>query len=232
MDVDPHLITALVERWRPETHTFHLPCGEATVTLQDVAIIWGLPVRGRPVITVDFGRSKEDWVQYCQQFLGFSPQVIDFRGTSRLLLTAIRRHFQGIIITDDTDLMIVDQYLRLLEDFDKARKCSWASASLATLYRELCTASSADKCVIGGPCLLLQIWAWSRITTVVPHRVRSRVPLGRLFVDDDDVDAWPLPPYGARWMQFCTFTHTASHSVRIIRDMLDQLLPYQVYIHF
>ncbi|GFP94545.1 serine/threonine-protein phosphatase 7 long form homolog [Phtheirospermum japonicum] len=231
MDVDPHLITALVERWRPETHTFHLPCGEATVTLQDVAIIWGLPVRGRPVIAIDFGRSK---------------------------LTAIRRHFQGIIITDDTDQMIVDQYvrgvvltllasmvmpestgdsaslfhLRLLEDFDRSRKYSWASASLATLYRELCTASSADKCVIGGRCLLLQIWAWSRITTVVPHRVHSRVPLGRLFLDEEDVDAWPLPPYGACWMQFCTFTYTASHSLRIIRDMLDQLLPYQVYIHF
>ncbi|GFP86516.1 serine/threonine-protein phosphatase 7 long form homolog, partial [Phtheirospermum japonicum] len=86
--------------------------GEATVTLQDVAIIWGLPVRGRPVIAIDFGRSKEDWVQYCQQFLGFSPQVRDFRGTSRLLLTAIRRHFHGIIITDDTDQMIVDQYVR------------------------------------------------------------------------------------------------------------------------
>ncbi|GFQ08855.1 serine/threonine-protein phosphatase 7 long form homolog [Phtheirospermum japonicum] len=207
MDVDPHLITALVERWRPETHTFHLPCGGATVTLQDVAIIWGLPVRGRPVIAIDFGRLKEDWVQYCQQFLGFSPQVRDFRGTSRLLLTAIRRHFQGIIITDDIDQMIVNQYvrgvvltllagmvmpdstgdsasllhLRLLEDFDRARKYSWASASLATLYRELCTASSADKCVIGGPCLLRHIWAWSRITTVVPHRVRSRVPLGRVF---------------------------------------------------
>ncbi|KAL6321966.1 hypothetical protein AAG906_035881 [Vitis piasezkii] len=32
----------LVERWRSETHTFHLPVGEMTITLQDVAVILGL----------------------------------------------------------------------------------------------------------------------------------------------------------------------------------------------
>lgn len=44
--IDPSLITALVERWRPETNTFHLPFGEMTVTLEDVSILWGLPIQG------------------------------------------------------------------------------------------------------------------------------------------------------------------------------------------
>ncbi|KAH9611096.1 hypothetical protein KSS87_010230 [Heliosperma pusillum] len=47
--LDADLITALVERWRQETHTFHLPFGEATVTLQDVAMLFGLRISGRPV---------------------------------------------------------------------------------------------------------------------------------------------------------------------------------------
>ena len=32
--MDSAALTALLDRWRPETHTFHLPCGELTVTLQ------------------------------------------------------------------------------------------------------------------------------------------------------------------------------------------------------
>ncbi|MFQ6651283.1 hypothetical protein Gotur_023674, partial [Gossypium turneri] len=47
--VDPKLISALIERWRLETHTFHLPCGECTVTLEEVNLQLGLPVDGYPV---------------------------------------------------------------------------------------------------------------------------------------------------------------------------------------
>ncbi|RYR33305.1 hypothetical protein Ahy_A10g047872 [Arachis hypogaea] len=43
------LINTLIERWRPKTHTLYLPVGECAVTLEDVAIIFGLPTNGLPV---------------------------------------------------------------------------------------------------------------------------------------------------------------------------------------
>ena len=46
---DWHLISALVENWRLETHTFHLPGRECIITLQDVAILTGLPIDGHPI---------------------------------------------------------------------------------------------------------------------------------------------------------------------------------------
>src|SRR6266540_2598433 len=47
--LDRSLLSALVDRWRPETHMFHLPCGEMTPTLQDVTYLLGLPLVGDAV---------------------------------------------------------------------------------------------------------------------------------------------------------------------------------------
>jgi hypothetical protein len=47
--MDSAVLTTLVDRWRLETHTFHLPHGEITVTLQDVAMVLSLPIDGAPV---------------------------------------------------------------------------------------------------------------------------------------------------------------------------------------
>jgi Plant mobile domain len=46
IQIDRDLISAIIERWRRETHTFHLPVGEMTVTLEDVSCLWGLPING------------------------------------------------------------------------------------------------------------------------------------------------------------------------------------------
>ncbi|CAL1384577.1 unnamed protein product [Linum trigynum] len=45
---DDGLIMAMAENWCPETNTFVFPWGEATVTLEDVMILGGLPVSGNP----------------------------------------------------------------------------------------------------------------------------------------------------------------------------------------
>ena len=48
--IDHCLISALVERWRLKTHTFHLPHGEMSITLQDVEVIYGLSIEGEVLV--------------------------------------------------------------------------------------------------------------------------------------------------------------------------------------
>ena len=69
MEVDHALITALVEQWRPETHTFHLPHGEMGITLQDMEVMLGLLVDGLPVT----GRTDYVWSVLCEELLGHKP---------------------------------------------------------------------------------------------------------------------------------------------------------------
>ncbi|XP_016706905.1 serine/threonine-protein phosphatase 7 long form homolog [Gossypium hirsutum] len=61
--LDPPLISALIERWRPETNTFHLPYDQCTITLEDVNLQLSLLVDGDvitgPVVTVDWTATRE-----------------------------------------------------------------------------------------------------------------------------------------------------------------------------
>ncbi|MBA0798293.1 hypothetical protein Gohar_008898, partial [Gossypium harknessii] len=68
--LDPPLISALVERWRLVTHTFHLPCSECTITLKDISLQLGLPVDGE-VITGPM--ASVDWSATCEQLIGKVP---------------------------------------------------------------------------------------------------------------------------------------------------------------
>ncbi|KAI3446818.1 hypothetical protein Pfo_003483 [Paulownia fortunei] len=178
---DFHLITALVERWRRETHTFHFRVGEATITLQDIAVIWDFPIDGRPVTGVNHEMSIPQWMQYCEVTLGFHPEPEHFRG-AHLYTTALAQHMRQHLVTDDSDEEHVYQYARTcafmlfggvmypdssgnsipllylpkFKNVDELSGYSWGSTVLVFLYCELCTACSKIKCNIGGALQLLQ----------------------------------------------------------------------------
>ena len=69
--INGEIVNAFVERWRPETHTFHLTCGEATITLQDVSVLLALPVDDNPLI----GNITIDGIDMCEQYLGVRPNA-------------------------------------------------------------------------------------------------------------------------------------------------------------
>ncbi|KAG5550245.1 hypothetical protein RHGRI_015266 [Rhododendron griersonianum] len=104
--LDRVFITALIERWRPETHTFHLRSGESTVTLQDVEIITGLLVDGR-LVTGDsrFDKVEEgdDKVTVLRKARGYILQLIG-----------------GIVLPDQSSSHVHLYFLSLLDDLQLA----------------------------------------------------------------------------------------------------------------
>ncbi|KAL8157193.1 hypothetical protein AgCh_002050 [Apium graveolens] len=73
LQLDWSLISALVERWRPETHTFHLPMGEVTITLPDVGVLLGLPLDGDAVISDVTPGPDMSWRSYVAELFGRDP---------------------------------------------------------------------------------------------------------------------------------------------------------------
>lgn len=68
------LISAFVERWQPETNTFHLPFGEMSISLEDVSILLKIPVTGKVVLADNFSRyteeSRVEAIQLVSKLLG------------------------------------------------------------------------------------------------------------------------------------------------------------------
>ncbi|XP_027364651.1 protein MAIN-LIKE 2-like [Abrus precatorius] len=152
--IDRHLITALVERWRLETHTFHMPPGECTITLQDIAIQTGLRIDGKAVIAAVGG----DKTQIVEDLLGIRPPADAFMGSSlklswldqhfthvamhnhnelqltRFARTYILRLIGGFMLANHSSSRVPVRYLPLLEDFTITAQYSWGAAALAFLY--------------------------------------------------------------------------------------------------
>ena len=195
--MDGAALTALVDRWRPETHTFHLPSGEMTVTLQDVAMILGLPIDG---VAVSGDINSAGWRDRVGEWLGVRPEdpPADTRDNrpSAVLASWLRAHFNvcppdadddtvrrfarawiwhllgSFLFPDGTGNAVSWIYLPILANLATAGTYSWGSATLACLYRHLCDACrsrSADG-NLGGCTYLLQIWMWERFPVGRPTR--------------------------------------------------------------
>ena len=103
------LIIEFVDRWRPKTHSFHLPHGEMTITLQDVGVIIGMPIEGEAMV----GFTKRIWKFVCNEMLGI--QILD---ENKTVLDGQRIQIKALVdriaqsLPSDADELQVHQYAR------------------------------------------------------------------------------------------------------------------------
>ncbi|KAL8119562.1 hypothetical protein AgCh_016895 [Apium graveolens] len=233
---DAGLISAFLDRWRPETHTFHLRFGEATVTLEDVYYILGLRSVGRPVLPIggDVGASLHhellgvvldpelDMDVIKKGEIKTSWLVRQFGDYSRLhssaghdyeheLLYHTRAHLLlliGSTVPNYSGYCMPLNLLPFVRHVEHISTYSWGTACLAYLYRRLCSTGIGYKSELCGSMTLLQVWIYEHCTTLAP--IQRNVYLMQ-------------HPGALRWMVSLNATTVQTHSLRGIRYDLDTM---------
>jgi hypothetical protein len=201
-------VSAFIERWQPETNTFHLPFGEMSITLDDVYCILGIPITGRAVSAepVEF----PDAVKLVRETLGVSvaaarQELLQGRGTS-VRLEWLRTTFSGVnsaydaesircaarayllfllgctLFADKTATRVPVVYLRLLIDLDTVSTVAWGAGALAFLYRQLGLATRSGVRQMAGYMTLLEAWLYEHFRLVCPHaNIHYRANTARVY---------------------------------------------------
>lgn len=178
--VDPNLLSAFVERWHPETSSFHMPFGEMTITLDDVACLLHLPVRG--IFFTPRSATMEEAAALARELLGVTyeyalEETSAQRGgyfTQQWLYDIYLMHCQHeryvyaarawllllvgcTIFTDKSYTRVDAKWLPMFRDLSTCRTYSWASAALVCLYDNLNDASMFSTKALAGYATLLQV---------------------------------------------------------------------------
>ncbi|KAH6779634.1 Aminotransferase-like [Perilla frutescens var. hirtella] len=232
ISLDNPLISALVERWRKETNTFHMTVGEMTITLEDVAYLLGLRIDGEPVIGVTYTTCDS----VCIKYLGKAPDSGYTSGGMVKLswlkeafsecpedasIEDVERHTRAYLLylvgstifSTTTGNKVPVMYLPLFENFDEAGKYAWGAATLSFLYRALGNASLRSQSTISGCLTLLQCWSYYHLNVGRPKLHHD--PIHECF------------PFVLRWKGKHSGP-TSNRDVVFYRKSLDSLKPTDV----
>src|SRR4051812_46170926 len=168
-------LTALVDRWRPETHSFHLPCGEMTMTLQDMAMISGLPINGQAVTgrvsvgnwrertadligvqpegreegKADTAKVRHSWLKMVRGNTNLCPQDANDVVVQQYARAYLWYVLTKVVFSDATGNSALWMFLQLLNNWDT--QYSWGSAALAYLYRQVRDICNNLSCICHAP---------------------------------------------------------------------------------
>ena len=204
-EIDHNLITAFVERWRLEIHTFNLPHGETTITLQDMEVLLGIPIDGEAIV----GTTDKTWATECQNLLGIVTNSVVLQGQRILINRLLQKVDEGLpdgaaedvvhryawyyilallvdtIFADKSGDKVHTMWLQMLTNLRNPPRYSWGNACLAWLYRELCRATDRGASQISGALILVQYWTWFKFPFLCP----------RMDLQPDDAYGPPLATF-------------------------------------
>ncbi|KAM0892101.1 hypothetical protein ACQ4PT_025990 [Festuca glaucescens] len=167
LQYDHSLLTCLVDRWRPETHTFHFRWGEMAPTLQDVSFLLGLPLEGQAIgpleepadwddeMALRFQETREGQPDFlyedhgpkCDWLLNFEVAHFSEPMTEPQITRSLEAYLMWLLgkvmFTENHQTTISRRYIPIALEIAEATSAdditprSWGSAVLAATYRDI-----------------------------------------------------------------------------------------------
>ena len=138
-------ISALVDRWRPETHTFHLRAGEMTPTLQDVSMILGLPIEGEPLC---MNTDSDGWRRQMEDLIGRAPPDLENKAKDRVTAGASYK-------------WIVDNFVHCPAEVDEDTIKTYSKVYVWYVISRTLFADGGGK---------MAQWMWLKAVSVLEHK--------------------------------------------------------------
>ncbi|XP_071687008.1 serine/threonine-protein phosphatase 7 long form homolog [Rutidosis leptorrhynchoides] len=206
------------------------------ITLQNVQILWGLPINGDVVLGVWHNKTPDQWSDFAGQYLRIDVPPTKIK-SGHILISAlyaklnepvgdtIRSHQQwarvyllaalsSFLFPGSNSTSAPLNYVYHLIDFERL---SWGSAVLAHVYRNLCcTAEKTDQSDMNVAMLLVQHYLYERIPSLAPRLLRDIVLTSNALLNG---------PYGVRWCGPKSFEHTPTHVLSTCRSALSMIRP-------
>ncbi|KAI4971177.1 hypothetical protein ZWY2020_002091 [Hordeum vulgare] len=242
-------LTALTDGWRPETHSFHLACGEMTMTLEDMAMISGLPINGLAItghVSVVNSRTRVGDLICVLPPLPLPDKVDsskvkhtslkEVRGANNpcladadeMVLQQYARAYvwyvlTKVVFTDATGNSTLWMYLELLKDWDT--QYSWGSAALVYLYRQLDQASTRtkDTSSLCGFVWSPSVWMRERLLVGRPVFKNPDKPNPNPREGLHDQDPYRRPTIVYFWNQVSVYTGSSHVRYKCYVNELDTL---------
>ncbi|KAI8012789.1 hypothetical protein LOK49_LG06G00532 [Camellia lanceoleosa] len=181
---DKDLVLGLSEFWCPETNTFVFPWGEATITLEDIMVLGGYSVLGKPVtspLPKDLLRVEHELrclqmemsrrIKQCMENTGES----EFKCEHVAFLTYwLSRH----VFPSISEKTIGKHIFPIAAHLSVGARIALAPAVLSSLYRDLRllheqAITSSQRIAVSAPFQLVQLWALERFPLLGPKTPNS-----------------------------------------------------------
>jgi len=98
-NISHRFVCAMTERWHEETSSFHLPVGEMTITLDDVACLLGIPITWR--LLPDKELTREEGLKMMQADLLFIEEAaakeLTRQGAAHISYGVLKRRYEELL---------------------------------------------------------------------------------------------------------------------------------------